>query len=177
MARTRMAGGLKTLRAEVPFEVESSPKLSAAWDIAEGVLDWLVAQGTPSGDSLQQQAAALYRQAHGSDDESDSIERELGRTVAEVLVYVMAHRGLGKSDWSALVPRRLPDQGGTSSGPAELPIEEALMNLLLGKADRDGDGETTTVGSLPGLAAEKAFDLVSEKMGQGVIEFMTQGGN
>lgn len=149
-------GGLNSLRLEMPFVVEAQPDLAAAWDVAEGLLDFLQANATGSTDreAFARKAAAAFRRAKGDESQADGHEYRMGEAIGEVLLLVMAHRGLTADDWIAAAPPQLGSASGIVSGAAE-----TVTGLLGINADVNNDGQQTQLGDVAGTAVETVLDL------------------
>lgn len=172
---TKVSGGLRSLKAEVPLVVEASPDLSAAWDIAVGILDFLEEQATELDpyQSAARRASAVRARAKGSTSEADATEVQMGRAIGEVLVHVMVHRGMTGAEWAALQPKQLRPQGGAATGGAE-----ALLGLLGLKVDLDGSGTQETLTNLASGVAQVVTGgaTPAEVGGQAVMDFITGQG-
>lgn len=172
---TKVTGGLRSLKAEVPLVVEANPDIAAAWDIAVGILDFLEEQATELDpyQTAARRAASLRARAKGDTSEADTAEVQMGRAVGEVLVHVMVHRGMTGAEWAALQPKQLRPEGSTMATAAE-----GLLGLLGLQVDLDKSG---TQGTLTDLASGAAQVITggsspAEAGGQAVMEFITGGG-
>lgn len=108
---TQVIGGrrvVETLRLAIPM-VADGGEISddAAWDIAEGVLDYLVGQSnTPDkARAMRERASAIKRRVRGEDSggRGDQLEYQLGRKVGEMLMLVALDRGLSAEQWLGLM--------------------------------------------------------------------------
>lgn len=154
-------GTFNHLRLEVPYLVEAQPDLSAAWDVAEGVLDFLMenAAGVSASEAFRRRAAAAYVRAKGGTSQGDQHEYELGRNLGEALLLVMAHRGVNQDQWIEMLPPQL--------------VESALMQEEQGFVDKGlemlglKDEESTT-----SKAVKKVIDQAAQAGGQTVLDML-----
>lgn len=138
--------GLSSLRAEVPYQVTAEPDLAAAWDIAEGVLDFLMSNANPGdGQTFRREAAAAWARAKGETPEHDQTEHNLGQAIGKALLLVAAHRGVTADDWSRMTP---PQLGQLSSGLSR--AAEAVTGI-----DVNNDGEVGGVADILGGVVEE----------------------
>lgn len=172
---TRVTGGLRSLKAEVPLVVQANPDIAAAWDIAAGILDYLEEQATELDpyQSAARRAAVLRARAKGESSEADTAEVQMGRAIGEVLISVMVHRGMTGAQWDALRPKQLRPEGGALTDAAE-----GLLGLLGLSVDLDKSGTQGTLSGLASAAAQAATggSAPAEAGGQAVLDFITGGG-
>ena len=155
---TKLKGGaaVQAMRLEVPFLVEAHPDLAAAWDVAEGLVDWLQdnAAGPSNREVFARRAAAAFARAKGETSQADAHEYRLGQALGEVLALVMSHRGLTANDWVAFTPPQL----GTASGAISTTIE-TVTGLLGIATDINNDGSQAAAGEVVGDGLEAVLGL------------------
>lgn len=163
MRETKMKGGLQTLRLELPLVVEANPDLAALWDVAEGVIDFLQlnARGDNDRQAFVRRAAAAFARAKGEASTADGHEYRMGEALGEVLLLVMAHRGLTADDWVSVTPPQLGQPSGVISGATE-----SVSSLLGIQADVNDDGIQTSTGDLVGGVVEAAAETVLDLFDQ-----------
>ena len=164
-AQSKLKGTRHTLRLELPYQIEAQPDLAAAWDVAEGIIDYLMenASGISAAQSFRQRAAAAYVRAKGGTSEGDQNEYELGRNLAEALLLVMAHRGFTQDEWVQMLPPQLIDDTAITSGEDKGLIDKGLE--LLGLDDEN---------SASSKVAKQLKDKAIEAGGQTVLDMLTQ---
>lgn len=151
----------RSLRLEVPYHYDSQPDLAAAWDVAEGLLDFLFsnAAGVTQAEAFRRQAASAYARAKGLSSQGDQNEYELGQNLGQTLLLVMAHRGLTQDTWVEMLPPQIID----ASTPSE---DKGLIDQgleLLGLDDKESATSKTV---------QKVMDTVVEKGGQTVMDII-----
>lgn len=159
---------LQSLRLEVPYLVEAEPDVAAAWDVAEGIVDYLLenARGIDDAAAFQRRAAAAYLRAKGGTSTGDQTEYELGKSLGETLLLVMAHRGMGQAHWQAMAPHQL----GAYPGDEPDPEDDGLISSgleMLGLKDPDSTS-SKAVKAVKDKATETAVDVV----GQTVLDLL-----
>jgi len=129
VSETKLKGArsLQSLRLEVPYVAQAAPDLAAAWDVAEGLLDFLMSNASEQPDAFRQRAIAAHARAKGLGSQGDQTEYELGQNLGEALLLVMAYRGLSSGDWLEMSPPQLgqgekvsAESGGLVSSGLEL---------------------------------------------------------
>lgn len=160
VAESRIKGLPQTLKFEMPYKVDASPELSAAWDVCVGLVDGLQRDGqkpNPVAVAKQMEAAA-----RGESSDADNAEQELGRNIAKLFPYVLLAMGIGKAQWSDLRPELLDDatfDGSADDAPKKGPslVEVATntaIDVVTGAAgqlidlDLDGDGDSEGIGQV-----------------------------
>ena len=163
MRETKLKGGFQTLRLELPLVVEAQPDLAALWDVAEGLIDFpqLNARGPSDREAFVRRAAAAYARAKGETSEADGHEYRMGEALGEVLLLVMAHRGLTADDWASYAPPQLGQQSGIVSGAAE-----TVGGILGLGVDVNDDGTQTSAGDVVGGVVEGVAGGVLELFNQ-----------
>lgn len=155
------AQSFKGLRLEVPYLVEAQPDLAAAWDVAEGLLDFLMenASGMTGAEAFRRRAAAAYARAKGATSEGDQNEYDLGRSLGEALLLVMAHRGLTQLQWVQMLPPQLIEQESAKEEPGF--IDRGLE--MIGLKDEE---------SASSKAMKQVLDKAVEATGQTVLDIL-----
>ena len=131
----------KPLTFKLPFEVESQPAMEAALDIAEGIVDGLIALHSDT-QSLQAQAAAAYQAARGGKNgrtAGDNLEYDLGQHLAKAVQLVLVHRGITQAQWEAMAPP------GVKSGARQY-MGGAVVDYFVGE-----EGESGAMGAVGDL--------------------------
>lgn len=156
---TKMKGGLQSLRLELPLVVEAQPDLAALWDVAEGLVDFLLvnAKGTTDREAFVRRAAAAFARAKGETNEADGHEYRFGEALGEVLLLVMAHRGLTANEWVAMAPPQLGQESGIVSGAVE-----SATGILGLTTDVNDDGRQTSIGEVIGTGVEGVIGLFND---------------
>ena len=154
--KTTKLTGQRSLSAEIPYIVEASPDIAAAWDIAEGIVDGLIDNAAPRDDAaaFSRRADAAYARAKGPSVESDTVEYQMGTALAEAVLMVLSRRGVTADGWARMTPPQLPRN---SRGVGA--VGEGVLDILGIGTDLDGDGDTSTVGDAVGTAAETVLSL------------------
>ena len=162
------AGRVDAMRLEVPYMLEAGPDLAAAWDVAEGILDYLLeeSQGRTGAEALRRRAASAYRRAHGGSP-GDQMEQDLGQSLGEALVLVMIHRGITPQDWINMLPPDLMSASGAPPSGGE-PGPTSGGNAL-GVFGEQGGGVPTNGAQSKGSSALNAFsDVAGEQIGKAI---------
>lgn len=156
---------LQSLRLEVPYLVEARPDVAAAWDVAEGILDYLFenAAGIDESEAFERRALATYARAKGGTSQADMTEYELGQSLGETLLLVMAQRRVSAADWIGMVP---PQLAAGELLPVEEEEEQGIIDSgleMLGLKDPE---------SVSSKAVEKAKDIAKDKAAQTVLDLL-----
>lgn len=152
-AKTRTRGGPKSISVSMPYEVEARPKTEVLWDVAEGLLDGLLAhqdRDTPQKAAMAA-ADAAYREAKGLGEEGDRVEHAFGVALAEVLQHVALKRGMSVQDWNALAPEAL-------RGGARQYTGGSVVDMVVGKPGESG--AAGSFGDIAEYAVGEVYDLV-----------------
>lgn len=168
-SKLRGLQSLKSLRLEVPYLVEAEPDVSAAWDVAEGIVDFLMenAVGVDEADAFQRRAMAAYMRAKGGTSQGDQTEYELGRSLGETLLLVMAYRGMTQLQWQAMSPPQLAEGEFIVEGePEEKGLIDSGLEMLGLK-----DSESTSSKAVKKVK-EKAMDKTIDVVGQTVLDLL-----
>ena len=165
MKETKVRGAPK-MTASIPLVVDARPDEAAAWDIAQGIVDFLLENSAPEDDftAFLRQAEATYQRAKGETPEADQAEYTMGKTIGSVVLQVIARNGL---TWDQLRPpqiagrvvtgpggvrRDLPEDTGGFSGFVSDVIESGIRQVpVIGReVDIDGDGDVGGSPNSPG---------------------------
>lgn len=107
MPRETTTNARQTLRLSIPLATDVHPDMSAAIDVAEGIVDGLSAlQGNNANNALKMEAAAAYEKARakGGKSNGDQLEYDLGKHLAKAIQLVCVHRGITAAQWKAMTP-------------------------------------------------------------------------
>lgn len=162
------AGRVDAMRLEVPYMLEAGPDLAAAWDVAEGILDYLLeeSQGRTGAEALRRRAASAYRRAHGGSP-GDQMEQDLGQSLGEALVLVMIHRGITPQDWINMLPPDLASANGAPPSGGE-PGPNSGGNPLGVFGEGGGAGSTNGAQSRGSSALNAFSDTAGEQIGKAI---------
>jgi hypothetical protein len=151
----------RSLRLEMPYHYDSQPDLAAAWDVAEGILDFLSsnAAGMSQVAAFRRQAASAYARAKGMSSEGDHNEYELGQNLGQTLLLVMAHRGMSQNQWVEMLPPQIIEAPSQSENKGLLGQGLELLGL------DDGD-------SAASKTVKKVMDTVVQQGGQTVMDLI-----
>lgn len=111
MAETTLSSpALKALMLKLPVDAVTEPRLSAAYDVVVGLVEYLLEQNTSPGPKAAQhlaRAKMLEQLAHGQHNASDSTELKLGRALGELFGPVAILKGITAESWASLMPREV----------------------------------------------------------------------
>lgn len=200
---TRIIGGQRLVRTRqlaIPI-VDDGGEISddAAWDMAEGVLDYLVGESTSldRASAMRQRASAIKRRVRGEGDtRGDQLEYELGQKIGEMLMLVALDRGLSAEQWLGLMIDLLDPAPALGIQPVDPPVglgqtrrPSILDRLRTSPAARQltddagragarvvGEAARRTAGDRFGPALGQAAGAFVEGTANSVVDLLT-GGN
>lgn len=143
---TTKAKGSPKMTASIPLVVQAVPDEAAAWDIAQGVVDFLLTNASEETDydAFARISEETYRRAKGLESDADELEYRMGQTIGSTILRVLAREGL---TWEQLSPPQIAGRVvRTSSGTARLPQDNStpgsdLIERVPSIGDVDGDGD------------------------------------
>ena len=164
-SKLKGAQSMRSLHLEMPYHIESQPDLAAAWDVAEGILDFLLtnAAGITQVEAFRRQAASAYARAKGMSSEGDHNEYELGQNLGQTLLLVMAHRGMTQNQWIEMLPPQIIEAPLSSSLDEDKGFIDQGLELL---GLNDSESNTSK-------AAQKVMDTVVDAGAQSILDILT----